>query len=511
MLVNDFLQDSARRHPDKVALICEGRRLTYAQIEEQANRIANGLRALGAQRGDRLAIWLPNSVEAVIAIFAILKAGGVFTVINPTTRPAKLAYILNNCSASGLFLPVRGQDQLDRLFRDIPSLQLAVLCGRGSAPPKASPPHIVPFSHLLETCPSVRPPCPSIDIDLACLIYTSGTTGEPKGVMSTHANVAFAASSIIQYLENRPEDVIINVLPLSFDYGLYQLLMVFKFGGTLVLERSFAYPAAALRRIEQERVTGLPGVPTLFAMLLQMDLSRFDLSSIRYLTNTAAALPVEHIRRLREAFPWARLYSMYGLTECKRTLYLPPEELDRRPGSVGIAIPGTEVWIEDEAGNRLGPGEVGELVVRGSHVMQGYWGDPEETAKRYRPGRYPAERLLYTGDLFRMDEEGFLYFVARKDDIIKSRGEKVAPKEVESVLYQLPGVVEAAVIGVPDEVLGQAIKAFVVCGDGHTLTEQEVLRHCARHLEDFMIPRTVEFRTSLPKTPSGKIQKSALR
>lgn len=511
MLVNDFLQDSARRHPDKVALICEGRRLTYAQIEEQANRIANGLRALGAQRGDRLAIWLPNSVEAVIAIFAILKAGGVFTVINPTTRPAKLAYILNNCSASGLFLPARGQDQLDRLFRDIPSLQLAVLCGRGSAPPKASPPHIVPFSHLLETCPSVRPPCPSIDIDLACLIYTSGTTGEPKGVMSTHANVAFAASSIIQYLENRPEDVIINVLPLSFDYGLYQLLMVFKFGGTLVLERSFAYPAAALRRIEQERVTGLPGVPTLFAMLLQMDLSRFDLSSIRYLTNTAAALPVEHIRRLREAFPWARLYSMYGLTECKRTLYLPPEELDRRPGSVGIAIPGTEVWIEDEAGNRLGPGEVGELVVRGSHVMQGYWGDPEETAKRYRPGRYPAERLLYTGDLFRMDEEGFLYFVARKDDIIKSRGEKVAPKEVESVLYQLPGVVEAAVIGVPDEVLGQAIKAFVVCGDGHTLTEQEVLRHCARHLEDFMIPRTVEFRTSLPKTPSGKIQKSALR
>ncbi|HIQ01481.1 MAG TPA: AMP-dependent synthetase, partial [Anaerolineales bacterium] len=355
------------------------------------------------------------------------------------------------------------------------------------------------------------PSCPSIDIDLACLIYTSGTTGEPKGVMSTHANMAFAASSIIQYLENRPDDIVINVLPLSFDYGLYQLLMAFNFGGTLVLEQSFAYPAAVLRRIEEERVTGLPGVPTIFAMLLQMDLSRFDLSSLRYLTNTAAALPVEHIQRLREAFPQARLYSMYGLTECKRTLYLPPEELDRRPGSVGIPIPGTEVWIEDEAGNWLGPGEVGELVVRGSHVMQGYWGDPEETAKRYRPGRYPAERLLYTGDLFRMDEEGFLYFVARKDDIIKSRGEKVAPKEVESVLYRLPGVAEAAVIGVPDELLGQAIKAFIVCSDGHQLTEQDVLRHCRQHLEDFMLPRYVEFRPSLPKSPSGKIQKSALR
>mgnify|MGYP000642668012 CR=1 FL=1 len=286
--------------------------------------------------------------------------------------------------------------------------------------------------------------------------------------------------------------------------------MVFKFGGTLVLERSFAYPAAVLRRIEEEQVTGLPGVPTLFAMLLQMDLSRFDLTSIRYLTNTGAALPVEHIRRLREAFAWARLYSMYGLTECKRALYLPPEELDRRPASVGIPIPGTEAWIEDEAGNRLEPGQIGELVIRGSHVMQGYWGDPEETAKRYRPGRYPAERLLYTGDLFWTDEEGFFYFVARKDDIIKSRGEKVAPKEVENVLYRLPGVVEAAVVGVPDEVLGQAIKAFIVCADGHPLAERDVLRHCRQHLEDFMVPKYVEFRASLPKTPSGKIRKAAL-
>jgi acyl-CoA synthetase (AMP-forming)/AMP-acid ligase II len=202
---------------------------------------------------------------------------------------------------------------------------------------------------------------------------------------------------------------------------------------------------------------------------------------------------------------------MYGLTECKRTLYLPPEELDRRTGSVGIAIPGTEVWVEDEAGNRVAPGEVGELVVRGSHVMQGYWGKPEETARRYRPGRYPAERMLYTGDLFKMDEEGFLYFISRKDDIIKSRGEKVAPKEVESVLYQLPGIVEAAVVGVPDELLGQAIKAFVACGDDCHLTEQDVLRHCAQHLEDFMMPKYVEFRDSLPKTSSGKIQASALR
>jgi amino acid adenylation domain-containing protein len=511
MLVNDFLCDSARRFPDKVALICDGQHLTYTQIEQQANRVANALIAMGVQRGDRLAIWLPNSVETVTAIFGILKAGCTFTVINPTTKLNKLAYILNNCSAKGIFVPAKAASQATALFGDVQSLRFAVLCDAGSASVATTRPDVVLLSHLLQAYPAECPPCPSIDIDLACLIYTSGSTGEPKGVMCTHANVVFAASSIAQYLQNTPDDIVIDVLPLSFDYGLYQLIMVFQFGGTLVLERSFAYPAAVLRRIEQERVTGFPGVPTLFAILLQMDLARFDLSSLRYLTNTAAALPVEHIQRIREAFPWARLYSMYGLTECKRALYLPPEELDRRPGSVGIAIPGTEVWVEDESGNRLGPDQVGELVIRGSHVMQGYLGDPEQTARRYRPGRYPAERLLYTGDLFRTDSGGFLYFVARKDDIIKSRGEKVAPKEVEAVLYQLPGVIEAAVIGVPDDLLGQAIKAFLVCGSDATLTAQDALRYCAQHLEDFMVPKYVEFCDDLPKTPSGKIQKSALR
>ncbi len=509
MLVQEFLENSARQTPDKVALICAGRRLTYREVDEDANRVANGLLAAGVQRGDRVAVWLPNSVEAVLAIFGILKAGATFVVVNTTTKPDKLAYVLNNCQAKALFAPGRQAETVVEVMASVPSLTLGVLCEQEiDAVPYSN---VHSFPALLAAASPERPACLCIDVDLACLIYTSGSTGDPKGVMSTHANVAFAASSIITYLENVPDDIVINVLPLSFDYGLYQLLMTFEFGGTLVLERSFAYPAATLKRIEEERVTGLPGVPTLFAMLLQMDLSRFDLSSLRYVTNTAAALPVEHIRRLRDAFPWAKLYSMYGLTECKRTLYLPPEELDRRPGSVGIAVPGTEVWIEDEAGRRLGPGETGELVVRGSHVMQGYWQDEAATAKCYRTGRYPAERMLYTGDLFRMDEEGFLYFVARKDDIIKTRGEKVAPKEVESVLYRLPGVVEAAVIGVPDALLGEVVKAFVVCAPDANLTERDVLRHCAQHLEDFAVPKQVEFRASFPKTESGKIQKRALQ
>lgn len=369
---------------------------------------------------------------------------------------------------------------------------------------------IITFDEALHNFPDTQPIPKNIDLDLACLIYTSGSTGDPKGVMSDHSNMIFAASSIISYIQNTQDDIVIDVLPLSFDYGLYQLLMVFKFGGTLVLERSFAYPAAILKRMVDERVTGFPGVPTVFVLLLQMDLSPYDLSSLRYLSNTAAALPPSHIEHLRQKFPWTTLYSMYGLTETKRTLYLPPAELDRRPGSVGIAIPGTEVWLEDEQGRRLGPGETGELVVRGRHVMRGYWGNPQATAERYRPGPIPGERLCYTGDLFRMDDEGFLYFVSRKDDIIKSRGEKVAPKEVEAVLYSIPGVSEVAVVGVPDPVLGEAVKAFLVV-DGIELTEAQVLAYCRANLEDFMVPKMIEFRDSLPKTSSGKIKKTDLK
>jgi len=507
MLVQHFLENSADRLPGKVALISGKQRLTYAEIESKANSLANGLRARGLARGERVALYLPNSVELVISIFAVLKAGGVFVVLNSSTKPDKLEYILNNCQAIGLVTGGQQSDLARRLVSAVPSLKIVVLTAQPSGEPASG---FFDLDAIVASCSTQRPPQVNIDLDLACLIYTSGSTGEPKGVMSDHSNVTFAASSIVTYLKNVEDDIVIDVLPLSFDYGLYQLLMVFKFGGTLVLERGFTYPAAILKRIEEERVTGFPGVPTIFAMLLNMDLSSYDLSSLRYLTNTAAALPPAHIAQLRDKFLWAKLYSMYGLTETKRTLYLPPDQLDQRPGSVGIAIPGTEVWIENEEGHRLEPGQAGELVVRGRHVMRGYWGDSAATAERFRPGPIPGERVCYTGDLFRMDEQGYLYFVSRKDDIIKSRGEKVAPKEVENVLYALKGVQEAAVIGVPDPILGEAIKAFVVSSDCD-LTEAEVLRHCRANMEDFMVPKYVEFMKELPKTSSGKIKKTGLK
>jgi acyl-coenzyme A synthetase/AMP-(fatty) acid ligase len=287
--------------------------------------------------------------------------------------------------------------------------------------------------------------------------------------------------------------------------------MAARFGGTVVLEPSFAYPHAVLARLIDERATGLPLVPTMVSMLLQMDLAKYNLSCLRYITTAGAALPAKHAERLRGLLPRVKIIPMYGQTECARVTYLTPEQLDRRPTSVGRGMPNQETAIVDEQGSRVGPGVVGELVVRGSHVMKGYWEMPEATRDKLRPGPIGDEPVLFTGDLFRADEEGYLYFVGRKDDIIKSRGEKVSPKEVEDVLCRHPDVAEAAVVGVPDKLLGEAIAAFVTLKPGVELIERELLRHCADHLEDFMVPQTIEIRDSLPKTDNGKIQKRALQ
>ena len=507
MLLQDSLSRTSGRVPGKTALVCGARRTTYAEIEADSSRLANALLAGGVHRGDRVAIYMPNSAAAVCGIYAALKAGAAFVMVNHTTKFDKLSYILENCRASALIVGELAVESgmLERLLEQNRWLRRVIVSCANTLPDA----RCALLDELLHDFPAVPPPRVNIDLDLACLVYTSGSTGDPKGVMCDHDNVTFAIRSITGYLQNTPDDIVINVLPLSFDYGLYQLLMTFYVGGTLVLDSSFAYPAEILCRIAAERVTGFPGVPTIFARLLQMDLDAFDLSSLRYITNTAAALPPGQIRELRRRLPGVTVYSMYGLTETKRTLYMPPEQLDGHPDSVGIAIPGTEVWLEDDEGRRLGPGASGELIVRGRHVMRGYWEAPEASTRRFPCGPLPGERVCRTGDLFHMDADGYYYFVARKDDIIKSRGEKVAPKEVENVLCALQGVLEAAVIGIPDPILGQAIKAIVVT-NGVPLTRNQVLAHCRAHLEDFMVPREVEFRDALPLTSSGKVLKLGL-
>lgn len=479
-----------------------GRRLTYAELDDLADRLAAALCANGIRRGDRVLVFMDNRWEAAVSIFAALKAGAVFSPINASTKADKLAYIIDNCQAAAVLttarlMPVVAKARAER------SLFVASTAAVGGQVPEGA----VDFQTCLEHDRRAVTHH-GIDCDLAMLIYTSGSTGRPKGVMMTHRNIDAAAASITTYLRNTPDDVILNVLPLAFDYGLYQLLMTVRLGATLVLEKSFAFPQAIFERIREEGVTGFPLVPTMAAMILQMrDIKPGFLPGLRYLSNTAAALPAEHSHRLRELFPAADLYSMYGLTECKRCTYLPPEELDRRPDSVGIAIPNTEAFVVDDEGHPVPAGMTGELVIRGPHIMQGYWRDEAATARVLRPGPNPWERVLYTGDLFRADEEGFLYFVGRKDDIIKTRGEKVAPKEVEAVLHAHPGIAEAVVTGVADPVLGHAIAALVVVSD-KDLTESAVIRYCAGQLEDFMVPKRVEIRDALPKTDTGKVSRN---
>lgn len=513
MLLYQFFDDTTRRVPERIALICDAHRYTYAELGKRVDQLSALLRSRGVNRGDRVALFLDNDVEMVVSVFAVLRVGAIFMPVNPLTKHDKLTFILNNARASALITHI----SLDGIWQDAltanSTIRTCVVASDSASEfiTAGYPEQSVRFPTPNESFDGTSVDPDTVDQDLASIIYTSGSTGSPKGVMLTHLNMVSAVRSVDGYLRYGEDDVILCALPLAFDYGLYQLLMSVKVGATLLLERSFAFPIAVLERIAEERVTVFPGVPTMFSMLINLrNLERFDLSSLRMVTNTAAALSEEHIRRLRALFPQAILFSMYGLTECKRVSYLPPEQLDRRPTSLGRGMPNEEIWLVDDAGTRLPNGSTGELVVRGSNVMRGYWENPVETAKSLKPGSIPGEMVLYSGDIFRTDDEGWLYFVARRDDIIKSRGEKVSPREVENAIYSLEGVLDTVVVGVQDELLGEAVKAFVVRKDGYALSEREVIRHCLAHLENFMAPKHVEFVLALPTTDTGKFKKDGL-
>ncbi|WP_342731476.1 AMP-binding protein [Bradyrhizobium sp. B117] len=511
-LLHDYLVHSTRRNGAKVALVCDGQRVTYDQLEARSNSVAHHLVEAGVGRGDRVVIFADNTVEAAVSFWAVLKANAIVCLINPLTKRDKLCYLLDDCQPAALIAQARLYETFHQPANHCPSLHRVIVSGTIDDTDLNALPHAVGWSVATASTHNTAPARRCIDIDLAAIVYTSGSTGEPKGVMLTHRNMMTACTSIASYLDVREDEVILNALPLAFDYGLYQMIMAVRSGARLVLERSFAYPAEVLRHIAEERVTGFPGVPTMFSTLLQLDLKSCDLSSIRYVTSTGAALPVQHLRQLRDTFPGARIYSMYGLTECKRCTYLPPEDLDRKPSSVGIAIPNTEMWIVDERGQRVGPGVAGQLVIRGATVMKGYWRKPEATARRLKPGPLPGEQVLYTGDYCEMDAEGYLYFISRSDEIIKSRGEKVAPKEVESALLDIPGIREAAVVGVPDELLGHAVKAFVVVDvdQEQPISEKQIKQECQKRLESFMVPKYIVIVPELARTNVGKINKREL-
>ncbi len=487
------------------ALIVDGVTHAYAELAESAQRLAAHLVRNGVQRGDRIAIYMDNSWPCVVSIYAALLAGGVFLLVNPQTRSAKLDFILGDSDAAALLSDGHLAQEFVPLLERHPAL---VVVASGQLPEHVG---VTAWDAALSGNPPLHETVFGIPLDLAALIYTSGSTGQPKGVMQTHQSMTFTVGSLVEYLRLGADDRILCALPLAFDYGLYQLLMSVHLGATLVLERSFTWTAQVIARMREFGVTVFPGVPTMFAMLLSTHHREpLELPAVTRVTNTAAALPDSTVTTLHEIFPNALVYKMYGLTECKRVCYLEPELADSKPGSVGKAIPGTEVFLRSPEGDPVPVGEAGILYVRGPHVMQGYWKRPEQTAHMLKAGWLPGEHVLCTHDWFRMDHEGFLYFVGRSDDIIKSRGEKVSPAEVENVIHAMEGVSEVAVIGVPDVVLGQAIHAYVVMEPGAVVSAAEVRAHCSRLLENYMVPQQVVLRDTLPQTATGKISKAAL-
>lgn len=491
------LRVSAARSPDAIALRTGDRSTSYGELARAADGVAAGLRGLGVRRGDRVAMALPSGREAVSVLYGVWRAGAAVVPINPTTRAEKLELVLDHSDAA-VFVTTP-----ERAAGRHGGVQAVVVSDDDPGPGVTLLAELTAAAPLHDAGP--------IELDLAAIIYTSGSTGRPKGVTLTHGNLAFVTSSIVKYLELSPEDRVLSVLPLSFGYGLTQLLTCVHAGARLVLEPGLGYPGRIVELLVDEQITGVPGVPTIFRVLTSLpglEDRRFE--HLRFLTNAGAGLPSTTAAALRRCFPQARLYAMYGQTECTRVCYLPPEDFDRCPRSVGVAIPGTEVWIANEDGVEVEDGVVGELVVRGPHVMQGYWKDPVGTELRLREGRWPWERAMHTGDLFTREADGYLYFVSRTDDIIMSRGEKVAPREIEDVLHGAPGVAEVAVVGVPDDLLGEAVEAHVAAVAGAVLDVRGLRRHCAERLEDHLVPRRVVIHDELPKGVNGKIDRLAL-
>jgi long-chain acyl-CoA synthetase len=500
-LLHDSLRRSAETAPDKDAVVDEYGRRTHGELFDDALRFARALQDEGMQRGDRVVLYLDNTAACSAAIFGVLMAGGVFTVINSQTKSEKLAYVLGDSEASILVTESHSADVAAAAVANASTVQRVY--GVGDDLPAA----FAGFHETIEATAGEPNDPGTAPSDLATLVYTSGTTGRPKGVMLSHESLVFTIGSIAEYLRLEREDRILSVLPMAFTYGLSQLLLTARLGATLLLERSFTFPAKTLRRMRDEEATVFPAVPTVYVTIAGMS-HEAPYASVRCLTNAAADLPPAFHERLRAVFPEAALYRMYGLTECVRVCYLEPELVGQKPTSVGKAIPGTEALVLDERGEPVKPGEVGVLHARGPHVMMGYWRAPELTAHMLREGA--GGRMLCTHDHFTVDEDGDLYFVDRSDDLIKTRGEKVSSVEVEAALHDIPGVRQAAVVGVPDELLGQAVRAYVVLEDGTVMGEQELIRACRARIENFMVPREVVLLSELPLTESGKVRKRDL-
>jgi acyl-CoA ligase (AMP-forming) (exosortase A-associated) len=511
--LHHLIEDSARSHPDSPALTFKNETLDYDALWTRIRSVAAGLGELGVAREQRVAVYLDKRIETVEVIFGASAAGAAFVPVNPLLRPAQVGHILRDCDVRVLVTSAERLALIRDELASCPTIEdVVVVGGRIEEAQPTAHYRVHGWERLRgsDKAPTTR----VIDLDIAAILYTSGSTGTPKGVVLSHRNLIAGAHSVSTYLGNSADDVLLAALPLSFDAGLSQLTTAFAVGAHVVL-MNYLLPGDLPRLCARHRVTGLTCVPPLWIQIAEQNWPQEARMSMRYFANTGGRMPKPTLDRLREVFPSAAPFLMYGLTEAFRSTYLDPSEVDRRSGSIGKAIPGAEILVVRPDGSSCDPGEEGELVHRGPHVALGYWNDPVRTAERFRPvpGRdepwRTSEFAVWSGDTVVADAEGFLYFVGRSDDMIKTSGYRVSPTEIEEVAYATTLVRDAVALGVSDATLGQRV-VLVVTSAADELDTDALIEEMKSRLPLYMVPSSVVVRDAIPRSPNGKFDRALL-
>ena len=520
-LFHHILSASAERRPDSAALSSAGVSWTYEEVQLEALRFSAALKVLGLRRFGRVAVYLDKKLETVTSMFGACAAGGIFVPVNPILKPHQVAHILQDCGVTVLVTSRARLATLSGMLGQCSSIRHVVLADASSEEVESEPtdgPPVHSFAELTDLPPSGE--SSTIDSDVAAILYTSGSTGHPKGVVLSHRNLVVGAGSVAQYLKNDEEDVLLAALPLSFDAGLSQITTAFRVGARVVLH-NYLLAKDVVKTVAEEGVTGITAVPPMWAQLAELPWPDAAVEPVRYWANTGGRMPRSVLERLRGRLPKADVYLMYGLTEAFRATYLPPAMVDDRPDSIGRAIPNAEVMVLREDGTPCTPGETGELVQRGALVALGYWNDPERTAERFRPlpaessarppGVVTEELAVFSGDLVRADDDGFLYFVSRKDEMLKTSGYRVSPTEVEEVLHSSGVIAECAAFGIPHATMGQLIGVVVKPRSIDNFDTEHLFAHCRQMMPKYMVPSRIEIvEDDLPRNQNGKIDRKAI-
>ncbi|WP_136679344.1 acyl-CoA ligase (AMP-forming), exosortase A system-associated [Neptunomonas sp. XY-337] len=509
-LVGDLIHYKASQTPAAPALQFKDTTYTYAELAEEVSRFSAQLLEDGLQKGERIAIYLPKIPQAVVAMFGASRAGAVFVPINPLLKPNQVAYILKDCNVRVLITATDRFKLLREELEHCHDLRTVTLTDDKPLPDETHHLAVQRFAQEISTQQSLPT---VIDADVAAIMYTSGSTGNPKGVVLSHRNMIAGANSVATYLVNTPSDKLLAVLPFSFDYGLSQLTTAFSVGAQVVL-MEYLLPRDVIKAVARYGITGLAAVPPLWNQLADLPWPDEAAQCLRYITNSGGAMPIATTQKLQASLPNTDFYLMYGLTEAFRSTYLPPDQVNIRPESMGKAIPNAEVMVVREDGTECAPGEVGELVHRGSLVSLGYWNDPAKTAERFKPAPAKAAELtlpelaVWSGDQVKRDEEGYLYFVGRKDEMIKTSGYRVSPTEIEEVLYSSGLIKEAVALGIPHPQLGQAV--VLVMTHEQPVEERDILSAMQKELPNFMLPKAIYFVEALARNQNGKIDRKTL-